>query len=99
MGRSCGVAYMIAHHSDPTITGTIDRLHADGCTGRILGDDQRYYFMIWKNFARFGPLSGTKFSELRVGMRVRFIGAESGRAKDDPRAIEISVIALEQDGI
>jgi hypothetical protein len=83
----------------PRIEGSIERLHADGCTGTIMGDDGRRYFMAWKNFARYGPHTAIPFRQLRVTMRVEFVPVESDRARDDPRALEIKVTDIEMDGI
>lgn len=81
------------------IEGSIVRLHSDGFTGTIRGDDGVRYFMVAKNFARYGPNAGIAFRQLRPTMRVRFTPAQSDRAKDDPRALEIVVTDLEMDGI
>lgn len=79
--------------------GMIERLHGDGCTGTIAGDDGRRYFMHIRNFSHYGPGTGMKYHQLRATMRVAFTPAESDRARDDPRAIEIKVTDLEMDGI
>lgn len=82
--------------TSPYIEGTIERLHQDGLTGTIMGDGGRRYFMVWKNFDSY---SGIKWKQVRTTMRVRFLPAESDRARDDPRALEIRVTDIEMDGI
>lgn len=71
------------------MTGTIDRLHTGGHTGSIQGDDGRRYYLYRTNLATLQPYG---WEDLRVGWRVAFSPAESGRTKDDPRAIEVDVI-------
>lgn len=85
--------------ADSTLTGTIARIHPNGFSATILGDDGRHYFLPWKNLAKFGGVGAAKWSDVRATMRVRFTPAESDRAKDDPVAIMVTVIDDVLDGI
>ena len=70
------------------LTGTIERKHDHTCT--ILCDqDSRRYFAYRANFDTFD----LPWHLVRVTMRVSFLGVESDRRRDDPRAIEIRIIA------
>jgi hypothetical protein len=80
------------------LSGTIERLHANGHTGSIMSDDGQRYFFPRQNLARFGWLPVT-WDQIRVGMRCRFTPAVSDRAKDDPRALEVVITDQELDGI
>jgi hypothetical protein len=83
--------------ADHTITGTIETLHDGGWTGRIRGDDGHAYFLLWKNLSTYSH--AVKWADVRVGMRVRFIPVESDRRKDDPPAIEVTIIEDALDNI
>lgn len=71
----------------PRLRGTIERKHDHTCT--ILGDDGRRYFAYRANFDTFD----LPWHLVRVSMGVTFLGVESDRAKDDPRAIEIRIVS------
>jgi hypothetical protein len=67
------------------MTGHIERIHEH--TFVIRGDDGLAYFAYRASLDSFG----VQFADLRPTMRVRFTPAESGRTKDDPRAVDVMV--------
>jgi hypothetical protein len=70
------------------MTGTVERLHDNGHTGSIHGDDDHRYYLYRGNLQR---LQAHTWEDVRVGTRVSFGIAESGHARDQPRAIEVLI--------
>lgn len=84
---------------DQTVTGTIRYKHPNGYSATIDGDDGRRYFLAWKNMQQHAGVHAATWAQVRPTMRVRFLPAESDRAKDDPVALECVVIEDVLDGI
>lgn len=85
-------------HGEHRLYGTITHLHQNGATALILGDDGHGYFLHKKHMASYG--TRVLWRDLKVTMRVSFLGVPSDRAKDLPVALECRVTDLEMpDGI